>query len=149
MTEPFRLREMAPQFIFPQVSSKSMLADSSTRGSTILIVDDDPGIVGFLELALGDEGYGVRSASNGQEALDRIADRRPDLILLDMNMPVMNGWEFCEQLRQRRINSIPVVVMTAARDALVRSQEVGAQGCLGKPFNLDQLFQTLDGLLAG
>lgn len=116
---------------------------------SILIVDDDPGIVGFLELALSDEGYRVASAGNGREALARISGELPDLILLDMNMPVMNGWEFCDQLRARQVTSVPIVVMTAARDALVRSQEVGAQGYLGKPFNLEQLFETIERLLAG
>jgi CheY-like chemotaxis protein len=118
-------------------------------GRSILVVDDDPGIVGFLELALVDEGYAVRAAANGREALDQIAQRRPDLILLDMNMPVMDGWEFCNQLRRRdsSVSGIPIVVMTAARDAASRSREVDAQGYLGKPFDLDHLFNTIDSLL--
>jgi CheY-like chemotaxis protein len=117
---------------------------------SILVVDDDPGIVGFLELALEDEGYAVRAAANGREALDEISSERPDLILLDMNMPVMDGWEFCSQLKGRgaAFNGIPIIVMTAARDAASRSLEVGAQGYLGKPFDLDHLFQTIDSLLA-
>jgi len=115
-----------------------------------LVVDDDPGIVGFLELALEDEGYRVRAAVNGREALSRVSEGRPDLILLDMNMPGMNGWEFCSELRERGpdFSSIPIVVMTAARDASLRSREVGAQGFLGKPFDLDQLFRTIAGLLS-
>jgi DNA-binding response OmpR family regulator len=119
---------------------------SRTPGS-ILIVDDDPGITGFLELALGDEGYEVRSAANGRDALARIRERSPDLILLDMNMPIMNGWEFCEQLPRHTARTIPVVVMTAARDAYVRFREVGAQGYLGKPFDLEHMFQTIRDLL--
>lgn len=115
----------------------------------ILVVDDDPGIVGFLQLALADEGYHVRAAGNGREALASVADHRPDLILLDMNMPVMDGWEFTSQLRQcgPELRSIPIVVMTAARDAATRSREIGAQGYLGKPFDLDQLFHTIASLL--
>jgi CheY-like chemotaxis protein len=123
--------------------------DSGATDNLILVVDDDPGIVGFLELALTDEGYRVRAAVNGSEALVRVSEGRPDLILLDMNMPGMDGWEFCSELRGRGpdFSSIPIVVMTAARDASVRSREVGAQGFLGKPFDLDQLFRTIAGLL--
>jgi CheY-like chemotaxis protein len=131
-------------------SSKVTTRSSTVAGSLILIVDDDPGIVGFLQLALSDEGYRIGTAPNGREALARIGERRPDLILLDMNMPVMDGWEFCEELRQRGAvqSSIPIVVMTAARDASKRSREVGAQGYLGKPFDLDQLFEIVASLLA-
>jgi CheY-like chemotaxis protein len=121
----------------------------TSAGASILIVDDDPGILGFLELALLDEGYRVRAATNGRDALERVSETTPDLILLDMNMPVMDGWEFCDRLRGRGqpYTTIPIVVMTAARDASTRSREVGAQGFLGKPFDLDRLFQTLQSLL--
>ncbi|HTE84767.1 MAG TPA: response regulator, partial [Dehalococcoidia bacterium] len=118
-------------------------------GPSILVVDDDPGIVGFLELALIDEGYAVRVAANGREALKQIAEFCPNLILLDMNMPVMDGWEFCQRLRSRGTveGSIPIVVMTAARDAADRSRDVGAQAFLGKPFDLDHLFRVISSLL--
>jgi two-component system, chemotaxis family, chemotaxis protein CheY len=135
------------------MASTKQTAGGSTNGNgivrSILVVDDDPGIVGFLELALADEGYAVRAAANGKEALDRMDEQPPDLVLLDMNMPVMDGWEFCDTLRARdsTLTSIPIVVMTAARDAASRSREVKAQGYLGKPFDLDHLFKTIDSLL--
>ena len=121
--------------------------DARRSAGSILIVDDDPAIVGFLELALADEGYEVRSAGNGRDALDKVGEHSPDLILLDMNMPIMNGWEFCEQLPQHASKAIPIVVMTAARDASARSREVGAQAFLGKPFNLEHMFRTIRDLL--
>ena len=123
--------------------------ERSATHPSILVVDDDPGIVGFLELALIDEGYAVRVAANGREALDQIGVCCPSLILLDMNMPVMDGWEFCQKLRRRGTaeGSIPVIVMTAARDAALRSHDVGAQGFLGKPFDLDHLFRVISSLL--
>jgi CheY-like chemotaxis protein len=132
--------------------NESLAVAMHLRGAalpSILVVDDDPGIVGFLELALGDEGYEVRIAANGREGLAETRRRRPDVILLDMNMPVMDGWEFCEQLRRadEGLGSIPIIVMTAARDAAARSQEVGAQGYLGKPFDLDHLFYTIESVL--
>ena len=134
------------------VGTKSLAVPVDERarsGPSILVVDDDPGIVGFLELALIDEGYAVRAAANGREALEQIGDFRPSLILLDMNMPVMDGWEFYRRLRSRgpAEGSIPIVVMTAARDAAVRSRDVGAQGFLGKPFDLDHLFRVIASLL--
>ena len=80
-----------------------------------------------------------------------ISSERPDLILLDMNMPVMDGWEFCSQLKGRgaAFNGIPIIVMTAARDAASRwLGRLAPRGYLGKPFDLDHLFQTIDSLLA-
>ena len=130
--------------------SRSAAVTSQPRTSAfILVVDDDPGIVGFLGLALVDEGYRVRSAANGRLALEQVTQNQPDLILLDMNMPVMDGWEFCQELRSRGgpYPSIPIVVMTAARDAATRAREVSAQGYLGKPFDLEQLFEMVNSLL--
>src|ERR1700730_18956768 len=121
-------------------------ANGGDVGASILVVDDDPGIVGLLELALGDEGYQVQAAGNGRDALDKVTQSQPDLILLDMNMPVMDGWEFCANMRSRG-NLIPIVVMTATRDASARTHDLGAQGFLGKPFDIDQLLQMIDELL--
>jgi CheY-like chemotaxis protein len=126
------------------------VAEETSRKASILVVDDDPGIVSFLELALLDEGYKVRAAGNGKEALDQVGAFRPDLILLDMNMPVMDGWEFCQQLRRKGSEgAVPVIVMTAASEAPSRSLDVDAQGFLGKPFNLDSLFGAISSLLNG
>jgi CheY-like chemotaxis protein len=123
-------------------------AQETARKASILVVDDDPGIVTFLELALLDEGYEVHSAANGREALDQVGASHPDLILLDMNMPVMDGWEFCSQLRSRGSDgAVPIIVMTAAREAPSRSLDVDAQGFLGKPFDLDSLFGAISSLL--
>jgi CheY-like chemotaxis protein len=118
------------------------------RRASILVVDDDPGIVNLLELALIDEGYSVRAAGNGKDALEQIGAFHPDLILLDLNMPVMDGWEFCERLRSRGAEgAVPIIVMTAAQESPTRSFDVGAQGFLGKPFDLDSLFGAISSLL--
>jgi CheY-like chemotaxis protein len=125
-------------------------AEETSRKASILVVDDDPGIVNFLELALLDEGYAVRAAGNGREALDQVRSFHPDLILLDMNMPVMDGWEFCQLLRSRGSEgAVPVIVMTAASAAPSRPLDVDAQGFLGKPFDLDSLFGAISSLLNG
>jgi DNA-binding response OmpR family regulator len=106
----------------------------------VLVVDDDPGIVAFIRLALEDEGYEVRTAPNGQEALQRAAEFAPHVILLDMNMPVMSGWEFAEAYAERAPPPpAPIIVITAAGDAATRARQLGAAGFLGKPFDLDEL----------
>ena len=104
----------------------------------ILVVDDDPDLREFLRLMLTSMGFEVTSAANGQEALDDMECHDPDLILLDMKMPVMNGWEFCRAL-EGRDSRPPIVVLTAAPDPAGRAAEVQAEGWLGKPFEYADL----------
>ena len=108
----------------------------------ILVVDDDPDLREFLRLMLTSMGFEVSSAANGQEALDIMEDRDPDLILLDMKMPVMNGWELCRSLEGRGARP-PIVVLTAAPDPAARAAEVHAEGWLGKPFEYAALEATV------
>lgn len=111
------------------------------RRTPILVVDDDPAIRDFVQLALEDEGYDVIVAVDGLDALEAIRNRRPGLILLDMRMPRMNGWEFAEVYRRERSPHAPILIMTAGRDATL--SEIGASGWLGKPFDLDQLIANV------
>jgi CheY-like chemotaxis protein len=108
----------------------------STGG--ILVVDDDPDLREFLRLTLTSMGFEVTSAANGREALDVLEGYDPDLILLDMKMPVMDGWEFCRAL-ERRDARPPIVVLTAAPDPACRAAEAHADGWLGKPFEYEDL----------
>lgn len=111
---------------------------------SILVIDDDPAILGFLRVALKGAGYSVETARNGSEGLHQVSAYRPDLILLDMNMPVMDGWEFCKQMRGRDDSAaVPIVVMTAGQDVKGRVREVGAQGYLGKPFDLNDMLDEI------
>ena len=109
----------------------------------MLVVDDDKGIREFVSTALADEGYDVTEATDGQEALDRVAQRRPDVILLDMRMPVMDGWEFARTYRERPGPHAPIVILTAALDVAKDAQEIGADGFLAKPFQLDDLLELV------
>jgi CheY-like chemotaxis protein len=110
----------------------------------ILVVDDDPDILEALSEILEAEGYEVDRARHGQEALARIEQRRPDLILLDLMMPVMDGWEFSQALRQRSDwDDIPVVVLSADRQAGAKARVVGARGFLAKPFELNELLRVV------
>jgi len=112
------------------------------RTGGILVVDDDPDLREFLRLMITSIGFEVISAANGQEALDVLEDHDPDLILLDMKMPVMDGWEFSRALETRGAHP-PVVVFTAAPDPAARAAEVHADGWLGKPFELEELEATV------
>jgi two-component system, chemotaxis family, chemotaxis protein CheY len=112
----------------------------------ILVIDDDPAILTTVEEILHDEGYIVRKAGNGLEGLATLEQRLPALILLDMRMPVLDGWGFVRVLHERGLN-VPLVVMTAAQDARRWAHEVGATGVLPKPFDLLELLAVVEQLV--
>ena len=106
----------------------------------VLIVDDDQDMLETIAMVLRAEGYETRHASNGREALDAVDRSLPGLILLDMLMPVMNGWECAHELRERYGRGLPIIVVTAAEHAKApRWIEVGADGVLAKPFDIGEL----------
>ena len=109
----------------------------------VLIVDDDEGICEFVTWGLTDRGYEVIAAGNGQEALRRAASVQPDAIILDMRMPVMDGYEFARAYRETPGPHAPIVVMTAYLDPRAVAAEVGAQGYISKPFDLVTLADIL------
>jgi two-component system chemotaxis response regulator CheY len=113
----------------------------------ILVVDDDPGILAVVAEALDLEGYTVRTATNGADALALVAEDRPRLVLLDMRLPVLDGWGFARGLKGLGI-ALPILVMTAAQDARRWAAEIDAQGYLAKPFELTELFGAVERLLA-
>jgi two-component system chemotaxis response regulator CheY len=92
------------------------------------------------------EGYAVERATNGAEGLAVIARVRPALILLDMRMPVLNGWEFAHALNEQGLK-IPTLVMTAAQDARRWAREIGADGYIAKPFQITDLLDGIESLL--
>jgi DNA-binding response OmpR family regulator len=107
-----------------------------TDAGTVLVVDDDPEMLDLLSLVLQVEGYTVRTALDGEQALLAVGEAMPELILLDMKMPVMNGWEFARVFRERHDRAAPIVVVTAAHNARRTSEEIGADDYLGKPFDV-------------
>jgi DNA-binding NtrC family response regulator len=113
----------------------------------ILVVDDDEGILDVVLMTLDFEGYTTRSARDGAEALAIVEQERPALVLLDMRMPVMDGWAFADALRERDIH-VPVVVMTAAQDARRWADEIDADAYIEKPFDLRKLVQTVERVLS-
>ena len=111
--------------------------------SPILVVDDDSSLLSTVEAILEDEGYCVKCAANGAEGLEFIEKALPKLVLLDMRMPHLNGWDFARILNERNIK-LPIVVMTAATDARQWAQEIDARCYLAKPFDLSDLLETVD-----
>lgn len=110
----------------------------------VLIVDDDPDMLELQEEALESRGYRVATARDGEEALRRVAEQEPHVVLLDMRMPVMDGWTFARAFRERYGRRIPIVVVTAAEDSRLRADEIGADADLGKPFELEQLYSVVE-----
>lgn len=109
----------------------------------ILLIDDDQSIREFVSVALSDEGYEVVSAAHGAEALAAMDHTQPDLILLDMRMPVVDGWEFARLYRQTPGPHAPIVVLTAGRNAGSAAAEIAADAYLAKPFELAALLELV------
>lgn len=114
----------------------------------ILVVEDDEAIRGLVSEVLRDDGYEVSEASNGAEALDYVHHHRPDLIVLDLMMPVMDGWAFVERCRDNQwCKDVPIVVTSASHDlpkTAERLRSYGVRTCLAKPFDVDGLLALVE-----
>jgi CheY-like chemotaxis protein len=116
---------------------------ASLGDQRVLVVEDDEDIRSFVTAVLEDAGYHVLPAANGLEALQRVEQESPGAILLDMKMPVMDGWAFVAQYRANSPRQAPIIVMTAAHEAAERAREVNATDVLSKPFDIDDLLASL------
>src|ERR687886_537552 len=106
----------------------------------VLVVDDDDGVRTAVADVLELEGYEVITASNGVEALEQVRTARPDAVVLDLMMPVMDGWTFMEACRQEELcDGTPVLVMSAYRNLAETAASLGANACIAKPFDLEVL----------
>jgi len=105
----------------------------------ILIVDDDPNIVRFIQVNLKSSGHEVFVAANGAEAVRLVKEEKPDLVLLDVRMPVMDGFEACRRIREQ--STVPIIMVSADRDVndKVKCLEIGADYYMTKPFSIDEL----------
>lgn len=113
----------------------------------VLVVDDDDMIRTVLADALDAEGFQIRMAANGREALELLDGWRPDVILLDLMMPEMDGWAFRErQLLREDVAHVPVIVLSARRDLSEQVARLAAAAVLAKPFELDVLFRVISDL---
>ena len=118
----------------------------------VLVVEDEDNIAIALEFLITREGYGHDRVASGAEALPRIRDTRPDLVLLDVMLPEVSGYEICEGIRtDPALARVKVLMMTARGSALERRKgmELGADGFISKPFELQDLRAEVRRLLAG
>jgi DNA-binding response OmpR family regulator len=115
-------------------------------GAQVLVVDDDSAIRGMIVSVLEEEGLSAQGASNGAEALEAIEASPPRLIVLDLQMPVMDGWSLFRHLRSSGVQT-PVLLISAhgVKDARVA---LGAEDALAKPFDIDELIYRVTALLA-
>jgi urea transport system substrate-binding protein len=105
----------------------------------VLVVDDEEELAEVIVSSLQEAGYHAVRARHGLEGLEAVAKRLPVLILLDMMMPVMDGWEFARLFRARHGQAVPIIVITAAERADACARETGANDYLAKPFDLRKL----------
>jgi excisionase family DNA binding protein len=119
-------------------------AHAGQPGPRVLIVDDDPGLRRHVRASLEDEGYAVREAGSAEEGLAALEEEPPDLILLDVMMPEVDGWEMLRLVQKRHgVGAIPVIMFSGTVDE--SSAEVatrGAQAFVGKPFDPEQLIES-------
>src|SRR5881398_2482473 len=114
------------------------------RGPLILVVDDDPQVREVVRVNLEMEGYTVREAANAEEGLAAVEDEAPDLILLDVMMPKVDGWEMLQMVNERHgVGTIPVIMFSdRVEEGEEKAASSGAQGFVGKPFDAEQLVES-------
>src|SRR6187551_636185 len=123
----------------------------ATQRPSVLVVDDEPQVVWVLEFSLQGEGYETFSAHDGMEALDQIRRHHPDLMVLDVMMPRMDGWSVLEAIGEMPATERPRVVMVTALASAgdrERAERMGAEAFVPKPFDMDHLVGVLQGFSA-
>jgi DNA-binding response OmpR family regulator len=126
------------------------LMKSKSKRAKIMVVDDEPNIIQTLQDRLEMNDYTVISACNGKEGLDRAINEKPDIILLDVIMPIMDGHEMLERLRKTEAGKNIAVIMLSARsqtDDITRASSCGIEDYIIKPFDLSELLAKIEGIL--
>jgi DNA-binding response OmpR family regulator len=111
----------------------------------VLVVDDEPGVLRFINVGLSLAGYEVITSSGGEEALKLINSDKPDIILLDLVMVPLSGFDVLEKLRT--FSQLPVIMFTARSDLGAQALKAGANGFIAKPFRPEQLIQKIEEVL--
>ncbi len=125
------------------------MTDEATLRTSVLVVDDEPQVVWVLQFSLEAEGYTTFAARDGVQAMSAIAEHHPQLMLLDIMMPTMDGWSVLEEMMQLPREERPRVVVVSAMANLrdrAKAAEMGADAFMPKPFNVDDLLAVLQGL---
>ncbi|MFM7202246.1 MAG: two-component system response regulator [Myxococcota bacterium] len=127
-----------------QTSFLDGVLEQAKEHSDILVVDDSPLILDTTRQLLSEEGYHVRTAANGREALARVQEQMPDVILLDLMMPLMDGWEFAARLKALPGGREPrILLLSAVRGLDLEAEGCSADDCLGKPYSVDDLLNKV------
>jgi DNA-binding response OmpR family regulator len=128
-------------------SERSSLSDPSQLDCKILIIDDEADLRRFVRLRLSRAGYKVFEASNGIEGLEQLYKVKPHLIVLDIMMPKMDGWETCRRIRE--VSDVPILILSAKGDrgSKVKGLDLGANDYLAKPFAGFELLKRIESLL--
>jgi len=116
----------------------------------ILIVEDEESLLKLESILLTSKGYDVRGVANGQDALDAVAEEKPDLILLDIMLPEIDGFEVCQRIKDDPdTKDIPVIMLTAkkSREDMARGEKVGADWYITKPFKSVMVIETIQRFL--
>jgi excisionase family DNA binding protein len=145
----YRLRDLEA---FVAGSAGGATAPRSRPAQLVLIVDDDPRIREFVRVNLEMDGFAVREAGSADEGLAALEDEPPDLILLDVMMPRVDGWEMLQRVRERHgVDSIQVIMFSGQveHDGTDQAEAGGAQAFVGKPFNPQDLVARAKDLLGG
>jgi two-component system, OmpR family, KDP operon response regulator KdpE len=125
------------------------MIDQTALGTSVLVVDDEPQVVWVLQFSLEAEGYTTFAARDGIQAMSAIAEHHPNLMLLDIMMPTMDGWSVLEELMRLPVEERPRVVVVSAMSNLrdrAKAAEMGADAFMPKPFNVDDLLGVLHDL---
>jgi two-component system alkaline phosphatase synthesis response regulator PhoP len=126
------------------------LMKSKAKRAKILVVDDEPNIIQTLQDRLEMNDYTVVSANNGKEGLDKAINEKPDIVLLDVIMPIMDGHEMLERLRKTEAGRSIAVIMLSARsqtDDIARASACGIEDYIIKPFDLSELLAKIEAIL--
>jgi len=125
-----------------------MRADASSATRTVMIIEDDADIRGIVRTLLTNEGYTVEEADDGRSAVERVFLLKPDLILVDLRLPGLDGAEVCKRIRAGRLNT-PIIVISAAKDEFdkVLLLELGADDYVVKPFGARELLARIKAVL--
>ena len=124
-----------------EVVVETEVRDAEDRTTRVLVVDDDPAIRKLIVAALRRDGYEFAEASNGREALDAMRGSRPDVVVLDLMMPILSGWDVLQEREQdKALKDIPIIIVSANRDpAVATAVDKGICAFLPKPFDIGAL----------
>lgn len=118
---------------------------------TILVIEDERNLIELLKFRLKTNGYNVKTALDGEEGLRKVKKYKPDLVLLDVTIPKMHGYDVCKAIKQNRITKdIPIIILTARLESEDKkgSQSCGADFFIGKPFEPKELLKEIKKLIA-